>query len=180
MCVAYAYSRCAISVDRLLPAYHKGLAWLTVVSPLMVYEGFLVSVTWTEQRMRLKLSEVLHSTASNVTDRFFSGSTQSPHGWSKNFSVYSFSPLGWKRVTFMQPKRQIAKLGKGSKSPEYKAFLPAQVTWPSFTSSHVFIRHVSISFWITCTILFVFILRLTSVAGDKPHFVPFWLFNGHK
>lgn len=35
-------------------------------------------------------------------------------------------------------------------------------------------------FLITCTILFVFILRLTSVAGDKPHIVPFRFFDRHK
>lgn len=35
---------------------------LTAVSPLMLCDGFLVSVTWTEPRMRLKLADVLHST----------------------------------------------------------------------------------------------------------------------
>lgn len=34
-------------------------------------------------------------------------------------------PLGWKRVTFLQPKKQTAKLEKRSKSLKYKAFLPA-------------------------------------------------------
>lgn len=96
LCVAYAYSWRLISVDCMLVVYNNSLAWLTVVRPLIVYEGFLVSVTWIKPRMRLKLSDVLHSTASNFTDRLFSGSTQSPQGWSKNFSVYSFTvyPLG--------------------------------------------------------------------------------------
>ena len=59
----------------------------------MVYEGFLVSVTWTEPRLGLKLSDALHSTASNASDRLFSGSDQSTHRWSKNFNVYSLTHI---------------------------------------------------------------------------------------
>lgn len=49
------------------------------MSPLMLCEGFLVSETCAEPRMRLKLADVLHSTATQkkkrerrgLTDRLF-------------------------------------------------------------------------------------------------------------
>lgn len=70
---------------------------------------------------------------------------------------------------------------QGSKSPEnpLKIRLPCQHN--CFTYSVILHEtHLHYLLSIAFTILFVFIWRLTSVAGDKPHCVPFWLFNGHK
>lgn len=64
----------------------------------MLYDGFLVSVTWTEPRMRLKLSEVLHSTVNtnnSLTDSLviFWLYSMPPLGRTKDLNVYSFCEL---------------------------------------------------------------------------------------
>lgn len=62
-----------------------------------MYEGFLVSVTWIEPRMRLKLSDVLHSTASNVNG--YSRALLIRHRGEVKilvFTVSRFSPLAEK------------------------------------------------------------------------------------
>lgn len=40
----------------------RGRVCLTVVSPVILWTGVLVSITWAEPSMLLKLAEVLHST----------------------------------------------------------------------------------------------------------------------
>lgn len=66
----------------------------------MLCDGFLVSVTWTEPRTRLKPAEVLHSTANTHTHKQQSHwqvvlwlHSTLPSGSSKDLNVYSFCEL---------------------------------------------------------------------------------------
>lgn len=74
---------CVATFCVVVRVFVRARAGLTAVSPLMLCDGFLVSVTWTEPRMRLKLADVLHSTVTekeaSPADRLFSGFSQRPH-----------------------------------------------------------------------------------------------------
>lgn len=62
----------------------------------MVYEGFLFSVTSTEPRVRLKLSEVLHSTANTNKCHWqfiLLDYEKQSSGWIKDLSIYTVSEL---------------------------------------------------------------------------------------